>query len=142
MAGSLTSESIDEDAILQIEGVSEVEVWELRDCQAFYISASGRVFASMQSHIVMATGLFPEEKAPQMYLERELRWIRGRRKCHRKNHIVDLFDIHLPIRFNQKKQVKEFINMFPDNLFVRVIGEDQSHIVEDYIRAGRLLDSI
>ncbi len=100
--------------ILALEGVSEVQTWELEQCQAFWITRSGRIFASAtDSHNRMAYALFDilGEKN-YSYLFDELGWVRGRTHCLGKKRDFISFEVRQrSISLSQKSKMIEVMDL-------------------------------
>ncbi len=100
--------------ILALEGVSEVQTWELEQCQAFWITRSGRIFASTaDSHNRMALALFDIlGEYNYAYMFNELGWVRGRTHCLNKKRDYASFETRLKsVSMNQRSKMFEIMDL-------------------------------
>lgn len=101
---SLTSEAIEE-IVSGVEEVIECEVWELDECDPFWLTPSGRIFVSRTLHHGGFAHLIPGEGRAMM----EANWIMGRMHCPERNSKAVMFRLAgTPTRV-QRSRILEII---------------------------------
>lgn len=94
--------------------MSEVQTWELEQCQAFWITRSGRIFASsVDSHNRMAYALFDIlGERNYSYLFNDLGWVRGRTHCLGKKRDYASFEVRLrSVSISQGSKMIEIMDL-------------------------------
>ncbi len=120
------SEATIEETVLALDDVAEVQTWELEQCQAFWLTRAGRIFASTtDSHHRMGIALFDFfGEGYYKYLFTELHWVRGRTHCSRRSRGYITFQIEPPLSMRQKKIMNDILGLHED---VDVVLESDYH---------------
>jgi hypothetical protein len=126
---------------VEFEDYGEVAAWEMKDCWGYWILPNGKILGSPHYHgtlVMLLSQAHPavDESQGYYYLNRELRWIRARTMCPRRDLNTTIFDAFYPVTIQQRRAMREYVGLKDRDVILRIISDDSTNDV--YLRGVKV----